>query len=74
MKLKDYIKHLQVLADAYPEAELVCSSDDEGNDFPAVHYFPAPGICEDRYWTPLTPDDEDCPCRNPEDVTHVCLN
>lgn len=51
MKIKDYIKSLQVLADKYPEAEVVTSSDDEGNSFTPVIFAPSEGRYSFREFT-----------------------
>lgn len=43
MKLKNYIVKLQKLADKYPDATVVYSSDEEGNSFKEVVYAPTAG-------------------------------
>jgi hypothetical protein len=43
MKLKDYIKKLQDLADQHPNAIVVYASDSEGNSFHTVGYDPSVG-------------------------------
>jgi hypothetical protein len=40
MTLKMYIKQLQKLAKKYPDAVLICASDDEGNSFHTVYNGP----------------------------------
>jgi hypothetical protein len=47
MKLKDYIKKLQKLAEKYPNATVCYSSDSEGNSFESVVYNPGAG-CFDK--------------------------
>ncbi len=53
MKLKDHIAALQQIIRMNPEAReylVVCSSDDEGNDFQEVVYTPTIGhFEEDRF-------------------------
>lgn len=43
MKLKDYIKELQMIADKYPNALVVSASDEEGNCHSEVVYSPTLG-------------------------------
>lgn len=43
MKLKDYIKQLQVIAKTHPNATVVYSSDEEGNSYSEVVYSPTLG-------------------------------
>ena len=43
MKLKSYIKELQKIAEKYPEAQVVYSADEEGNDFFLVEFEPTIG-------------------------------
>jgi hypothetical protein len=50
MKLKEYLENLNNFVKENPDAldlEVIYSSDDEGNDFQAVHYTPQMGIFED---------------------------
>ncbi len=66
MKLKEYMKELKELVKKHPElanAELVTSSDDEGNDFIPVIYGPSAGIYKDGEWNDIT-----------WKPTHICLN
>jgi hypothetical protein len=46
MKLKDYIKQLQEIANKHPNIEVAYSSDDEGNRFDYVRYNPAVSTVE----------------------------
>lgn len=46
MKIKTYLAALQKLAKKYPNAEVVSSSDDEGNSFQSVNYIPTYGKFE----------------------------
>lgn len=51
MKLKEYMKNLNALVKARPDAkdmEVVTSSDDEGNSFHPVVYAPTIGYYEGR--------------------------
>jgi UDP-N-acetylglucosamine 2-epimerase len=43
MKLKDYIKKLQEIADKHPNLTVVYAADDEGNRFSEVFYDPSYG-------------------------------
>lgn len=47
MKLKQYAKKLQALAEEYPNAVVVYASDDEGNEFNLVSRDPSPGYLYD---------------------------
>ena len=47
MKLKDYAKKLAALAAKHPNANVVYSKDDEGNQFNEVIYEPTAGTFED---------------------------
>jgi hypothetical protein len=40
IKLKDYVKRLNKLAEENPDAILIYSSDDEGNNYNEVHFEP----------------------------------
>lgn len=40
IKLKDYIKRLNKLAEENPDAILIYSSDDEGNNYNEIHFEP----------------------------------
>ena len=55
MKLKQYAENILKLAVSYPDADVVYSSDDEGNNFQAAHYDPSPGHFDgDGGWIPET--------------------
>lgn len=41
MKIKDYLKNLQKLAKKYPDADVITSSDEEGNRFEKVFFVPS---------------------------------
>lgn len=43
MKLKEYAAKLTELAKEYPNAKVVYTIDDEGNDFREVNFTPSPG-------------------------------
>lgn len=49
MKLKDYSKSIAKLAKQYPDAEVVSSSDDEGNSYQKVNYDGTMGYFEGDY-------------------------
>lgn len=40
MKLKDYIKQLEKIAEKNPDALVISASDEEGNSFNEVHFAP----------------------------------
>lgn len=42
MKLKEYIKKLQKVAETHPNVTVIYSKDDEGNQFSELNYPPAP--------------------------------
>lgn len=46
MKLKEYIKELQKIADEHPDLEVVYATDDEGNSFGTVNNIPSLGHYE----------------------------
>ena len=48
MKLKKYAKIIEELAAKYPNAEVIYSSDDEGNDFDKVVFSPTLGNYKSR--------------------------
>ena len=48
MTLQTYIKKLQEICDKYPKAEVIYSSDDEGNDYQEVFYDPSIGDWGER--------------------------
>lgn len=53
MKLKEYLEEINKLIKENPhilEYELVCSSDDEGNDFNPVYYGPTIGTYDEHKW------------------------
>lgn len=41
MKLKEYAKTIQQLAQEHPNMEVVYSSDDEGNSFNKIYFTPS---------------------------------
>ena len=51
MKLKEYITVLKDIEQTHPDVDVVCSSDDEGNSFGAVHYHPALGRFDGHTWS-----------------------
>ena len=75
MKLKDYIEDLNELVKQHPEAlelDVVCASDDEGNDFSRVHNFAALGYFEPGQFTPES-EFKACDMINTKSNA-VCLN
>ena len=69
MKLKDYAKEIAALAKQYPNADVVCSKDDEGNGFQLVSYSPSAGRFENREW--LTENDV---AESKQEINAVCVN
>ncbi|NBQ67294.1 MAG: hypothetical protein EBU46_00070 [Nitrosomonadaceae bacterium] len=51
MTLKEYAAAINEAALKYPDALVISSSDDEGNDYRPVYYEPTPGHYNDREWT-----------------------
>lgn len=49
MTLKEYAKTIQKLAEEYPDALVVCASDDEGNSFQKVSYGGTVGFFSGNY-------------------------
>jgi hypothetical protein len=43
MKLREYAKNIAAIAEKYPNAQVVSSSDDEGNSFHPIYYNPTAG-------------------------------
>lgn len=72
MKLKDYVKKLQELAEKLPDLEVVYAVDEEGNAFHPVLWEPSLGhyIDEDSGFVPI--DDIEDP--EEEIVNAVCVN
>ena len=52
------------------DLELICSSDDEGNNYNEVMYSPAIGIFFDKEFTPLDDSDKNILAK----PTHACIN
>ena len=47
MTLLEYAKKVNELCSTHPQAEVIYSSDDEGNNFQKVHYCPVLGEFND---------------------------
>jgi hypothetical protein len=78
MKLKEYLENLNNFVKENPDAldlEVIYSSDDEGNDFQAVHYTPQMGIFEGGYRGEFISSEqlEDWD-RSKEEINAVCIN
>lgn len=43
MNIKEYSEVIQGLASLFPNAEIIYSKDDEGNNYKPVHFYPAAG-------------------------------
>lgn len=64
MKIKDYIKQLQIIAERYPDAQLVYSMDEEGNHYEPVSFWPIPGHF----------DGEEFDSSETKNINAVCVN
>lgn len=82
MKFKQYIAMLQHFADKHPETLdllVVCSGDDEGNDFRPVHYSPIHGMFDGDYtFIPHTEfaevNDYEGSDLSEKDINAICIN
>lgn len=72
MKIKDYIKKLQELAEKYPDASVVYSKDDEGNSFHLCQFSPSLGNFENDEW--IADDGTDEFKNEYGGVNAICLN
>lgn len=63
MNLKEYIQQLQIIADKYPDAQLVYSMDEEGNLYEPISFWPVPGHFDGEQFNPDT-----------ENVNAICVN
>jgi len=69
MKLKEYAKKIATLARAFPNASVVYSIDDEGNDFREIQYQPSQGLfIKDGY------NGEFQEAENSSKVNAICIN
>jgi hypothetical protein len=66
MKLTEYIKHLQKIAETNPNVEVVYASDSEGNNFDRVHFTPSLGKFEDGVFSDLEIEEKE--------INAVCIN
>ena len=64
MKLKEYIKKLEKIAKKNPNALVITSSDDEGNDFHEVVFDPTLGNFKDREFDPESGEKPNAVCLN----------
>lgn len=64
MKLKAYAAKIQALAEKFPNARVIYSSDDEGNNFSEVAHEPTPG-----HFVKSDNEFQDC-----SPVNAVCVN
>ena len=67
MKLKEYAKLINVLAEKYPDIDVVYSHDDEGNEFQMVNYQPGIG-----HFTDLNYGRGEFEQKNP--INAICIN
>jgi hypothetical protein len=65
MKMSEYAPVIAELAKKYPDAEVISSSDDEGNSFGPVHFHPSAGKFKGYEF------DNDV---KPNQVNAVCVN
>ncbi len=71
MKLKEYIKKLQKVAETHPNATVIYSKDDEGNQFSELNYSPSLG----NFWDDsFLSDDGTEEFKNEYEINAVCLN
>jgi len=71
MKLKEYIKKLQKVAETHPNATVIYSKDDEGNLFSELNY--PPSLC--NFWDDsFLSDDGTEEFKNEYEINAVCLN
>lgn len=63
MKLREYAAHIAALAKAHPDADVVYSADDEGNNFQQVYYAPSVGRFTHREFEQTT-DNPNAVCIN----------
>lgn len=82
MTFEQYIKALQGYLEDYPETgklEVVCSGDDEGNDFRPIHYLPIHGNFDGDYtFIPHTEfaevNDYEGSDLSEKDINAICIN
>jgi hypothetical protein len=71
MKLKEYIKKLQKVAETHPNVTVIYSKDDEGNEFSELNYSPSLG----NFWDDsFLSDDGTEEFKNEYEINAVCLN
>jgi hypothetical protein len=68
MKIEKYIEQLQDLAEKYPNAKVVYSTDDEGNGFGLVHHDPCAGNFRDGEFTNGELSEESV------EINAICIN
>ncbi len=74
MKLGEYIEVLQKIYKKHPNLLVVCSSDDEGNEFRMVSFTPSLGSFEGAYQGDFIPDDGTEEFKKNYEINAVCLN
>ena len=75
MKIEEYIKNLQEIADKHPNLDVIYATDDEGNDYSLVSFTPTIGqFSKGRYsngeWLPEEHFEE----ADEPTVNAVCIN
>lgn len=66
VKLKAYADMIVLIAEVYPDIEVIYSRDDEGNGYESVHFNPTVGTLVDGDFVE--------PCEGVEEVTACCIN
>jgi len=74
MKLKQYIKKLQEIAEKYPNIDVIYSCDDEGNRYGEVGFSPSVGRYKDGEWISESQFEEFEEDGDKLVVNSVCIN
>ena len=74
MKLREYIKALQKINAERPDLLVVCSKDEEGNEFRMVGFEPSLGNFVGAYRGDFVPDDGTEEFKKNWEINAVCLN
>lgn len=74
MKLREYIEALQKINKKHPDLLVVCSSDDEGNEFRIVGFTPSLGSFVGAYRGDFISDDGTEEFKKNYGINAVCLN
>lgn len=71
MKLKAYIKTLNELVKKYPNIDVVCAGDEEGNSYQRVQFLPTLGFYDGTDFTSENVWDED---DGELEINAICIN